>query len=129
VTVQPFAVPQVMGLLAATPVAGIALVNGTPVILSWTAPNDGKLHRVMVAAAILVAVTEVGGLVQLQWTGPGAGSAQSSPVFAAALLGGTAAQPGAGPSVMVAPGSTVSLVQGAALTVGAATVYAEFWGA
>jgi hypothetical protein len=48
-------------LLTATPVAGVPLVNGTPVILSWTAPSDGKFHRVFFFASLDVAVTQVGG--------------------------------------------------------------------
>ena len=50
-SLQPFAVAPVFGLLASTPAAGFALINGTTTILSWTAPADGKNHRLSVFAS------------------------------------------------------------------------------
>jgi hypothetical protein len=117
-------------LLAATPEAGFALQDATPVILTWTAPNDGNLHRVTVFGLIHVASTETGGLVSLTYTGPFAGAAlHTSTLWAAALASDTAGQATASPaSLIVGPGTTVAIVQGTALTGGAATVYAEIWG-
>ena len=125
-TLQPFAVAPVMGLLAATPVAGFALANGTPTLVSWTAPADGQQHRFMVTGNTVIGSAETGGAVHVTWTTPGSGatSAGTDP-------GGTA-----GPGVknwtltmgVVAPGTTVTVSQSSALTLGAATSYAEIWG-
>ena len=55
-SLQPFATAPNLGLLASTfaagGLAGFALQNATPNILTWTAPNDGNYHRVVVAASI-----------------------------------------------------------------------------
>lgn len=112
-------------LQAATPVAGTALANGTPAILSWTAPNDGGLHRAVVFGVLDVAVQEVGGQVNVAYTLPD-GTANS---FAALNAG-----MGAGPAnlfsytFVVKAGTTVTVAQATALTGGAATLWAEIWG-
>lgn len=118
---------------AATPVAGVALVNGTPNILTWTAPNDGLLHRALVIGLVDVTTLEVGGQVTLSWTLPN-GNAGSSPVAAAGLAAGPQ---WFGPTTAIAvgmlalpvkAGTTVTLAQTSALTSGAAVVWAEIWG-
>ena len=51
-----------MQLVATTGVNGFALQNGTPTILTWTPPNDGQVHRVLLIAQENVTVAETGGL-------------------------------------------------------------------
>jgi hypothetical protein len=114
-----------LGVVAATPLAGTALVNGTPTILSWTAPNDGVMHRVHVIGQQRVTVLEVGGAVALTATIPD-GSAQAVPLAAAALAAGYFSYSPA--DMLVAPGATVRVVQQTALTIGAAVMWAEIWG-
>jgi hypothetical protein len=115
------------GLLAATAYpGGFALRNATPTILTWTAPGDGAVHRVTVEGTLRVTAQEAGGGIDLNFTDPG-GTTGVLAVYG----GGAAAQaygPTGGTRVLVAPGSTVTLVQSTALTRGAATLYAELWG-
>lgn len=123
---QPFAVAPVMGLLAQTPVAGVALANGTPTILSWTAPSDGKNHRIWVIATGFATVIEVGGQVNVNYALPN-GNTSPFPL----LLPGTQGVgyiTAAYVAAVIGPGAVVSIQQGSALTSGAATVWAEIWG-
>ena len=120
----PFAVAPVMGLLAATPVAGFALANGTPNILSWTAPNDGQAHRVLIFSSQHVTSLETGGQVTSTYAAPDGGAGTVT------LYGGGsgAGVQTSGYSAVVQPGSTVVVKQATALTAGAALVWAELWG-
>lgn len=113
-----------MGLLATTGPAGFVLQNGTPTILSWTAPNDGNLHRVFFIGSINVTSAATGGAVTANVTPPGGGS----PAVPQILAGGQAAGNHVGlNAAIVEAGSTVT-VQQSALTVGAATTWVEIWG-
>ena len=129
-SLQPFAPATTLILQVSTGPAGVALVNGTPTIISWTAPNDGNLHRFVFQGSRNVTVSETGGAIALTYTVNGAsGGAQSLTVAA----GNTAAPSNAslsnsGFGATIAPGTTVSVVQSGALTLGACTVYAEIWG-
>jgi len=122
------AYPQspVLALQAATPAAGFALQNGTPTILTWTAPNDGNLHRFAIYGNTVITSTETGGAIHITWTPPTAGSSTS----AGTDSGGTAAGIKNWTVVtgIVAAGTTVTLSQSSALTAGAATAFAEIWG-
>lgn len=124
-SLQPFDVAPVMGLLATTGDTGYTLVNGTGTIFSWTAPNDGQLHRVMLITDQHVTVAQTGGAILLDTTLPD-GTTANPQIYA----GGAGAGPVAGPATtrIVEPGSTVSLVQSTAQTVGAAVLWAELWG-
>jgi len=129
VTLQPFAAaPGPLGLLATTGAAGFALVNGTPNILTWTAPNDGGIHRVLLMATLKVAVTEVGGAISVSFTTP-----DNTPFTAVAVAGAA----GVGLALITAfgnaflpvrAGTTVTVAQFSPLTLGAATLWAELWG-
>ena len=112
-------------LVAETPAAGVALQNGTPVFLSWTAPNDGNLHEFELVASLQVTSGETGGAVGLSFTFPG-GAAATPNVFAAGLGAGTVNSSVAGKR-LVAPGTTVTLAQTSALTAGAAQLMAQLW--
>ena len=115
-----------MSLQAATPVAGFALQNGTPTILTWTPPNDGLEHRFIIQAAISVASTETGGALIVTGTNPD-GTAFSHVLTS----GGSAAgdvQPGNFFMRVSKAGSVVTVQQSTALTAGAATAWAEIWG-
>lgn len=123
-SLQPFAVSPNFGLLASTPPGGFALVNGTPNILSWTAPNDGRNHRVSVFGTAHIASAMTGGQVNGGWFAPDG-----------ANLGFTAVPVGGGPNgfaffypVIMQPGTTFVIQQVSALTAGACQVWAEIWG-
>jgi hypothetical protein len=113
-------------LLATTGTGGYALVNGTGNVISWTAPNDGNLHRIQVFATLHITTTEVGGAIRVNFTDPAGGSGTPT-IFGGTQANGTY-QPSSLSSVLVEAGTTVAIVQASALTSGAATLYAEIWG-
>lgn len=113
-----------MTLLATTGTAGYALVNGTGTILSWTAPNDGQIHRVMVLLTSHVTSTETGGQINLAITAPD--GVTGSPQIQAASQGAGVRSVISG--AIVEAGSTVTVTQATALTGGAAVLWAEIWG-
>jgi hypothetical protein len=115
-----------LALQAATPVSGFALVNGTPNILTWAAPNDGKLHRVMIFATLQVTSAETGGVVEITYFNPG-GNFDSDGVFSGNLGNGPYPLSNVFPLTIQA-GSAFSIKQSSALTAGAATLWAEIWG-
>lgn len=112
---------------AATPVGGVALVNGTPTILSWTAPNDGKQHWAQIFASVAVTTTQVGGSCSFNWTAGGVAISHS--VFPGGAGSGTGAGPSNNFAVAVDAGTTVTFAQASAMTSGAASVFAGIWGA
>jgi hypothetical protein len=99
------------------------LVNGTGNILTWTAPNDGALHRVMVLCNLLVTSAETAGAIGLSIILPnGTGKVPG------VLSGGS----GAGltqvtQTYFVEANTTVTLEQTSALTGGAAILWADLW--
>ena len=118
--------PVGMGLTlrAATPAAGVALVNGTPVILTWTAPNDGKLHRVIVVGQVQVTSAETAGAVTMTTAAP---VVSGSPfTLDAGGHAGVATYPLTAQVLTAQPGETINITQ-TALSAGAALLYAEIW--
>ena len=116
---------------ASTGISGFALADGTGTIISWTAPNDGQLHRFTLLALAHVSSAETGGQVVVEYAGPWTGAVtHTTTLFAAGLAsdGGAGTAPSSTPQVTVGPGTTVTIAQATALTAGAATVYAEIWG-
>lgn len=109
---------------AATAAGGYALVNGTGTILSWTAPNDGLLHRAAVYGSLFATAAETGGNINLLYTDPG-GNANSTAIWAGGLNG---ANTGTAKLVSVKAGTTVTLQQTVALSAGGpSTLWAELW--
>jgi hypothetical protein len=111
------------GQLATTGLTGYAKINGTGNILTWTAPNDGNMHRVLLLINQHVTSGETGG--QLQYSSYFPDDTQGNLPFA----GGYGVGYGTFTySSLVYPGTTFVLSQHTALTAGAATVWAELWG-
>src|SRR5579862_5196763 len=114
----------VLAAQAATPLAGTALVNGTPNLLQWTAPNDGQVHSFNVAATAHVTLALTGGQIQVKWTS--AGVNQVSTLLAGGEAAGTyvglfLGNGGNGPQ-QCDPGTTVTIQQTSAVTAGAAVL-------
>lgn len=104
--------------------AGVALINGTQTLASWTAPSDGQRHRFYAIMTQVVTVAETGGQMTLSYTQPN-GNATTRVPFA----GGSGT--GSGNQIngdVIQPGSTVSYQQTSALTAGAAVAWCEIWG-
>jgi len=113
-------------LVATTGESGFALQNGTPTIISWTAPNDGNLHRVQLFFLVDVTSTQTGGAVQAQPISP-LGDTAFIVVFAGGASSGTSHGPANATTFTIGPNTTFSLVQSSAQSAGAAKVFAEIW--
>lgn len=127
-TLQPFADAPAIGLLATTDTlnpSGFPLQNATPVILTWTAPSDGRRHRVFFYSSLHVATSQTGGQVNTFGGTPAPANA-----FNELIAGGQAAGDYMGNynGMIVGPGQLVEVTQSTALTAGAATVWIEIWG-
>lgn len=112
-------------LVATTGEAGFTKVNATPNILTWVAPSDGQPHRFLIFASETVTTAETGGGVSTNQTAPGGGAqVGSNNIFSGGKIIGTYhVTDGA----VVQAGSTVTLLQSAALTAGACVMWAEIW--
>ena len=108
--------------------AGFTLQNATPTILGpWTAPADNQSHVVMVLGEVAVSSAETGGAIRVQFTPPN--GSQIVATIDAGAHGSATVNPYSGGLLVVAPGTTVTIVQGTALTVGAAVAYTSVWAA
>jgi hypothetical protein len=117
-----------MTLLATTGTAGYALVNGTGNILTWTAPNDGNMHRVSMFGNLWTTSTETGGAISVSITDPG-GHSSGNQTIDAGNHGVNFHQLSNGYwNLLVEAGSTVTISQTSALTGGASTLWMELWG-
>jgi hypothetical protein len=116
-----------MARLASTGLNGVALENGYPNILQWTAPIDGHLHMVWVAVHLSISADQTGG--QLAWAASMNGNFMSNIFDDGGHIAGTETplQICPGPFLLM-PGDYVVLGQASPLTAGAATIYAEMWG-
>lgn len=123
-TGTPGSASPTLALQAATPVAGVALINGTQNIITWTAPNDGLLHRVLVFINASVTVSETGGACGTSITSP-----DGTTHVPGTLGGGSTAGslPNVTQSLFVKAGTTVTVQQTSALTAGTAVVWADIW--
>lgn len=103
-------------VVARTPSAGFPLsAVATPTLLTYTTPNDGQVHQVNIALGLYVSVVEVGGGVSVNATILG------QPYFNGLLPGAEGVGVHDGTlSIPCDPNTTVTVVQQAALTSGAA---------
>lgn len=113
-----------LGLLETTTQTGTALNNTTQQFFQWTAPADGNLHRVMLHADLNITSVLTGGSIQLNYTSPANTSVIKS-VSTQTAVGEYVLGP---LSFLIKSGSTVTLAQSAAMSAGAAVLYAELWG-
>jgi hypothetical protein len=119
--------PSGLTKVADTGAAGFALQNGTPTILTWTAPNDGQSHVVVIGMLLDVATSETGGEIAVNLLLPN-GHNNAVATYAAGLTAGLHSNP-ATFVYCVPPGTVLSVEQYTALTAGAGIVYAQIWAA
>ena len=113
---------------ATTGPAGVALINNTQTVLTWTAPSDGLTHIVEVFAWKRVATSETGGAVFVKITEQGGSIVQSgTALFAGGQANADYPFPGGLTQFMVNAGAIVEIDQTSALSGGASTVFAEIW--
>lgn len=117
----------VLANVASTGTAGYTLVNGTGNILTWTAPNDGQMHRVLILGEIKVISAQTGGAIVCTFTYPDASASPSASINTGGA--GTGYHGLNNPTFLVAPGTTVTLQQSTAQTAGAAVGWFEIWAA
>ena len=117
-----------LALQATTGPFGSGLINGTPIIVTWTAPADGANHRFVFIGTRNVGSLETGGQITLAYSPPGGGTI--STVVAAGGSGAGQGSLGNAATITgtLASGATVQLQQTSALTGGSCTVFAEIWG-
>ena len=102
---------------------------GTPSILTWTAPSDGNLHRVLVFAVLHVTSNETGGQCSITVTLPDGTTSQKTVFSAAQNTGVFWPISFSYPQMqLIEAGTTVTVAQTSALTGGASTVWFELWG-
>jgi hypothetical protein len=114
-----------MSIVATTGLAGFALQNATPTILSWIVPNDGNMHRYAIFGGQFVTVAETGGAVSTTFTDP-IPTTRTRQLFAGGS--GLGYTPIITTNFLIAPNQTVTIAQTSALTAGTATVWFEIWG-
>lgn len=123
-----------LSLVASTGASGYTLNStaGDTTIFSWTAPNDGNLHRFMLSAAYDVTGTAGNinnGTCNMFYNTPGGASA----IFDAVVDTGASAPSSHSVDTtgfnIIGPGKTVTLQQSAAMTTAGITVtlWAELW--
>jgi hypothetical protein len=122
-----------LSVAAATTTAGYTLVNATGTILTWTAPNDGKLHRAKLFYTEHVSSGKTGGGITFGSLS-GAGNGTLTPDGAAGwqtVMGGGESAGARGSEnvteLIVGAGNTIFLYQNSALSAGAAVAWAEIW--
>ncbi len=116
-----------LALQATTGPAGYALVNGTGTVISWTAPNDGNMHRFLVTASQHVTSAETGGQMKITLTTPD-GYTNGSITLYNGGSGTGFAPPSQVPVGLIEAGTAVIVTQTSALASGAAVLWAEIWG-
>jgi hypothetical protein len=116
-----------LALQATTGINGFALQNGTPNILSWTAPNDGLMHRVLVIGMLEVTSSETGGSIDVSCTSPDGTNRAFTSLFGANSGLSSSFVPEVLP-FFVKAGTTITVFQNSALTAGASTLWLEIWG-
>jgi len=112
-----------MPIQATTGTAGYTLVNGTGNVLTWTPPNDGGLHRFLLLATLNVTSAETGGQMNIAFNLPNA-TASNIAFFSGQGLGLHQSNFNG----QVQAGTTVTVSQNTALTVGAAVLWMDLLG-
>lgn len=109
-------------------IGGFALQNGTPTIASYTAPNDGNLHRVDVAHMLNVTSAETGGQLSIHLKNAAGVDQGSVEIHAGGLgVGWQVGEFGAQKPFAILPGWSITIQQDNALTAGAAIFYYQIW--
>ena len=122
---NPFNAGATLPLQVPAPIAGFALQNGTPTIAEWTAPNDGNVHYVSVFGATAVTSAETGGAIKMTATAPNGTTGNPSLDAGSNAVGLVAWSTH---NLPVQPGSTTTVQQTSALTVGAALAFCAIFG-
>jgi hypothetical protein len=118
---------QILSNVASTGATGYTLVNGTGTIVSWTAPNDGNMHRVLIGGNLVVTSNETGGNISFSMTLPN-GTSESGVIIPGAAAAGFYKVSSVGNGVFfIEANTTFSITQSSALSGGAAVGWFELW--
>lgn len=116
-------------LQAATAVAGYSMINGTGTIITWTPPNDGKIHPFLIIYESATTVNATGGTASFSWTAPNGTSRSGFSVDGGSHTAGTLQTPNFPTYAISEANQAVTLTQDGALTAGTVLVFAQIWGA
>jgi hypothetical protein len=112
------------GLITAeTSSTGVALIGASQTILTVLIPSDGKVHQVILTAAVYVTAALTGGAVQTTFTAYPGTSVRHT--FTTTTVGTRMYSSTTTAQTLVKPGTRVSVKQTTAMTAGAAKVYAK----
>jgi hypothetical protein len=111
--------------VGSTGLAGFTLVNGTPTIITWTPPNDGNPHVVLIFGEVRVITALTGGNVGINFGYPDGSAVPQATVYGGGGAAGFHALSNV--TFAVQPGQVVTIVQSAAATAGSAVVWLEVW--
>lgn len=117
-----------MGLLATTGTAGYTLLSSGSVpatILTWTTPNDGLMHRVLVYAMQHISSSETLGAIDVSFTAPD-GTSDTTFLIQTGLSSGY--KNALSPFFVDGNGGTITVIQQSLLTGGAGVLWCEMWG-
>lgn len=112
--------------IAETPATGVALINGTQTILTYTASATEGPHIIVAFVALKVVTTQLtGGTIKWSWTLP-TGAVHTPTATTNIAVGTHVYAPTPTPAVRVLhAGDAITLEQTVAMTAGAAKVYAK----
>jgi hypothetical protein len=108
--------------VARTAPEGFPLVNGTPVILAWTAPADGRPHSFLVQFRMMNTLQQAGGKVVMVF-----GGSDQVINLNAGSEPGTDHMNETGNTWLAMPGEVITVQQIEPLTEGDGTVFCEIW--
>ena len=110
--------------VAGTSAAGFQLTDSTPVILAWTAPNDGELHSFLVNFRMRNTVQQTGGKVVFSF-----GDSDQVINLNAGSEAGIDHENETPNTWLALPGEVITVQQIDPLTSGDGTVYCQIWAA
>lgn len=111
-----------------TGAAGFTLQNATPTILTYNVPADGNLHSFFLASVLVVSSAQTGGVIQISFN-PDGGATRNLFLYAGGLGAATYYNNDEGivPVLVAAPGTTITVSQQSAQTLGASKFYADLY--
>lgn len=107
--------------------SGVALINGTQTFCSYTTPNDGNLHPVIVMFDLVVSSTQTGGATGLTFTDAGGNVRTNFQILGGAQA--TGLHLWGFNNFLAAANTSFAVVQVSAQTGGASVAYAQVFAA
>lgn len=107
--------------------SGVALINGTQTFCSYTTPNDGRLHPVIVMFDLVVGSTQTGGATGVTFTDAGGNVRTNFQILGGAQA--TGLHVWGFNNFLAAANTSFAVVQTSAQTGGASTAFVQVFAA